>query len=292
MYATMDIGTNSCRLLVAEVLENQKLRVLERQLRTTRIGEGMSAGNPLIKPAALERTLAAFSEFARIISKYPVQKILLVATQAVRMAANQAELMAAIKAGTGFEVQVISGEREAWLSYLGAVTSLGEATKPLVIDIGGGSTEFICKGSRDSVTARSLPLGALKLLEQPRTDQELERFLTEALRDFATANRDEQLLVGVGGTCTTLAAVKLALSHYDPERVQGSHLQLTEVEEIYQRLAGLSANERLAVPGIYPGREDIIVPGLQLLLAILRYLKGSSLTVSDQDLLYGLIYEA
>jgi len=292
MYATMDIGTNSCRLLVAQHQENQGLHVLERQLRITRIGEGMSPARPFISQAALERTLNALEEFSRIIAGYPVEHQFLVATQAVRMAENKAELLKAVRKRLGWDVRIISGEEEAWLSYLGAVTSLGEEKQPLVIDIGGGSTEFIHKAGPGKVEARSIPWGALKLLENPRTDQELAQIIAEDLAGFfAIFQAEGQVLVGVGGTCTTLAAIALELSPYDPDKVQGSKVRRDKVEEIYQRLSQMPVQQRLAVPGLYPGREDIIVPGIQLLRAVLDYFRCPVLTVSDQDLLYGLIYD-
>lgn len=292
MYAIMDIGTNSCRLLLAKKLPKGQLEILQRELRITRIGEGMSAIQPFIAREAMVRTLAALEEFAGIISQHPVSEVILVATQAVRMAENQAELGKEIQEAFGWELQIISGEREAWLSYLGATRDLGADNYPLVIDIGGGSTEFIRKIANGRVQARSIPLGALRLQENPLSAGNLDALLAKALEEFTAESDGYKFpLVGVGGTCTTLAAVSLGLHPYDPDKVQGSRILLATVQEVYDRLSKMPVAERLKVPGIYPGREDIIIPGLQLLKAILKYFQAAAFTVSDHDLLYGLIYE-
>lgn len=293
MYASMDIGSNSCRLLLARGQAGSKLQVLESHLRVPRIGEGMNQAQPFIKPEAMLRTIAALEDFAAIIGKYPVRHILLVATQAVRTAANSAELVQAVKSRTGWDLQIISGEREAWLSYLGATRDLGEENRPLVIDIGGGSTEFIRKIAEGQAKVRSIPLGALKLYENPCDDNQLADFLAAMLEGFTRKNGTENLpLLGVGGTCTTAAAVCLGLRPYDPERVQGYKMTADLIRDVHDRLKAMPAARRLNVAGIYPGREDIIVPGLRILLAILRYFNSGSITVSDHDLLLGLIYEA
>jgi len=234
-------------------------------------------------------TLAALEEFADLIAKYPVQKRFLVATQAVRTAENKAEFVKAVYEKLGWDVEIISGEREAWLSYLGATFNL-EEENPLVVDIGGGSTEFMFKAADGQIAVRSISLGALRLLGNPLTDEELDNFLQEALLGFCPANTAINL-IGVGGTCTTLAAVCLKLAPYDPEKVQGHKVSSALAREVYERLAGMPVKERLQVRGMFPGREDIIVPGLQILQAVLRYFGSRALTVSDRDLLYGLIYE-
>ena len=142
------------------------------------------------------------------------------------------------------------------------------------------------------VQARSISIGALRLQENPLSTGELDSLLAESLEGFVSKTDQNSIsIVGVGGTCTTVAAVSLELNSYDPEKIQGTRIKLVTVEDIYQRLSEMSIAERLKVPGIYPGREDIIISGLQILKAVLQYFKATVFTVSDHDLLYGLIYE-
>lgn len=306
MWAVMDIGTNSTRLLIADYDQSTgQLQPLKRALKITRIGEGMSETNRVMSLVAIERTINALEVFAEIIADYPVKKIRLVATQAVREAANQAELVDKVKARLSWMLEVIPGEQEALLSYQGAVQGLKTEGFPLVVDIGGGSTEFlVSENEREIETAeevktvatltdrkllaRSLPLGALRLLEHPQTDPGIQLFLTKQLAGFPFPGQTTAL-VAVGGTATTLAAVRLGLVSYEAEKVQGLTLPLAEIKEIYQRLQAMRAAERLQVAGISPGREDIIIPGLQILLAVMRFFGKTDLTVSDQDLLQGVI---
>lgn len=300
MRAVMDIGTNSTRLLLADYDGTTgQLHPLKRGLKITRIGEGMHEKNRVMSQLAMGRTIAALEDFAGIITAYPVEKIRLVATQAVREAANQAELKERIKERLGWTLEVISGAEEAKLSYRGAVQGLKAVRSPLVVDIGGGSTEFLvaqddgAQGSNAAMEkdrrlqARSLPLGALRLLEHPLSDTALQRILAQGLASFLISS--EAPLVVVGGTATTLAAVKLGLLSYDAEKVQGLTISFTTLQEIVQRLEAMEPSERLKVPGITSGREDIIVPGLQILRAVMTYFGRAELTVSDQDLLHGLI---
>lgn len=290
IWASMDIGTNSCRLLLAETDASGGITVLKRMLRTTRIGQGMNREMRRINEKAKERTLQALEEFAQEISAYPQVKIRLVATQAVRMAENSAELVCEIREKLGWDLEIISGEREALLSYSGAVKGLTGLNRPLVIDIGGGSTEFIAKTGADGLASVSLPLGALRLLENPLSHNHLDRFFQNGLKEIPFGPDVE--LVGVGGTCTTAAAAYLGLKEYDAVKVQGCKLTRTAVEELYARLSALSPRERSNEPGIFPGREDIIVYGLEILMIVMGYFQQEEITVSDQDLLYGLIYEA
>lgn len=293
MWAVMDIGTNSSRLLIAEYnCESRRIKPIKRVLRTTRIGLGMKAGKRSINPEAITRTLQALQEFASIIKQYPVKKLSLMATQAVREACNQEELATRIKAERGWDLQIISGEQEAIFSYVGALVGLETESlgASLVMDIGGGSTEFIInvagKGN-DSYQMQSIPLGALRLWENPCTNEQIQSLLAEELQGFILP--ESFSIVGVGGTVTTVAAVKLGLVNYDAERIQGFKLSLSEITALYHQLKDMQPEERLHVPGITKGREDIIIYGLQILINIMDYWKIAQITVSDHDLLYGVI---
>ncbi|HHZ16238.1 MAG TPA: Ppx/GppA phosphatase family protein [Peptococcaceae bacterium] len=290
MWAIMDLGTNSTRLLIASYNPHAaRCQTVQRALRITRLGEGMNEQHKVLSAAAMERTVAALEEFAAIISVFPVQGVRLVATQAVREAANREELVEKIKRRLNWDLEVISGVQEAAWSYSGAVQGLKTPGIPLVVDIGGASTEFSVRTEPQKLQLTSLPLGALRLYEHPRTDAELQRILQEGLAGFAYPRALS--LVAVGGTATTLAAVQLEMVDYDADRVQGLMLPLEEIEAIYRRLQVLEPAQRLKVAGITPGREDIIVAGLQILLAIMTFFRQKELTVSDQDLLHGIFWQ-
>lgn len=290
MWAVMDIGTNSSRLLVADSEgETGRIRAVDRALQTTRIGEGMNEKSRTISPEAMERTLHALGDFSQIIAKYPVQKVRLIATQAVREANNKEDLVEKIKNRLGWQLEIVSGEYEAKLSYVGAVQGLESEGIPVVVDIGGGSTELMFKSEKRGLQVQSLPLGALRLLENPLCDEKIGDFLEKRLQNFTLSPK--AVLVGVGGTVTTTGAVKLSLVHYAADRVQGLKLEFTELIAIYQSLKSKNLAERLKVPGITSGKEDIIIPGLQILLNLMRHFRKGELIVSDRDLLYGLIYD-
>ena len=290
LWAVMDIGTNSSRLLLAEYnRKSGKLQTVRRELRTTRIGFGMKNGNSYLSPEAINRTLQALADFSAVLKNYPVEKVVLLATQAVRGARNQGEFVEKIKVRLGWDLQIISGEEEARLSYLGAMQGLTVTGVPVVIDIGGGSTEVIGKeeNGQETYQVHSLPLGALYLWENPLSEEKIQRSLAEGLADFSWPG--EVSLVGVGGTVTTVAAVQLGLVHYAAEKVQGLKLSLTELRALYEKLKEMPPKARLQVAGITSGREDIIVAGMQILISIMAYWQVQQITVSDQDLLQGAI---
>lgn len=290
MWAAMDIGTNSCRLLITQKKGSKKLYEVERQLQMTRIGQGMENNYKMISREAVERTLGALQHYKSIIGRYKVQSISLVATQAVREAENKQELVNAVKEKLNLDVEIISGEREAWLSYIGASQDL-TVEKPLVVDIGGGSTELVSIDTSGSLLAVSIPIGALKLKERQVVPLKLRELLTEKLEQKDYWSQTAFSLVGVGGTCTTLGAVSLALRDYDSEKIQGLTLSKAAINKLYKKLYNLTPQQRLNIAGIYPGREDIIVTGLEILLQLMDILKKEDLVISDHDLLYGLIYE-
>lgn len=288
----MDIGTNSCRLLIAEN-KRGNIITIRQELRTTRIGQGINNELKRISQEAFDRTTTTLKEYSEIINAYPVDKVILVATQAVREASNSIELKDEIEKKVGWKLDIISGEREAWLSYLGATKGLTLDYSPLVIDIGGGSTEVIIKEKQDVISI-SIPIGALRLYENPLSSETIEKML-EANLDIAgfglVKESNSTILVGVGGTCTTTAAIDLALSEYDRNLVHGAVLTKDNIEKIYKELIKLSSQERLKIPGVYKGREDIIVSGMKILLALMKYTNKDRIVVSDEDLLYGLVYD-
>lgn len=285
--AAVDIGTNSCRLLVAEQKGGSIAPVLKK-LRTTRIGEGV-AKQGVLGEKPMERTLIALREYSGLIKEFQVAQWRVVATAAVRQAANSASFLEQVKEEAGFAVDVISGGEEARLNFTGACQMVASAEAGVVVDIGGGSTEFTYSIRNKGLSCCSIPVGAVRLTEEPCLLSEILDTAKDVL------NRLKELscpaLIGVGGTITSLAAVDQALEVYEADRVQGYFLTRNAVERIMFFLAAKNNEERKSVPGLQPERADIIVAGTTILWSILTYLGVSGLTVSDADLLQGIIME-
>ena len=287
-FAAIDIGTNSVRLLIAR-LHNRKLKPELRTLRMCRPGEGMTRGEGL-QPQAVARTLQSLQEFSGLLRLHGVRQVRAVATSAVMEAPNAARFVEQVKSQTGLTVDVISGDEEAHLSFLGACQSLPGVKQGTVVDIGGGSTEFTfpsASGRPGTLTSRSIPLGAVRLTERPLLLSEILAKLKLPLEDLQAIGPVP--LIGVGGTITTLAAVDQALPTYDPERVHGYRLPRAAVERILFFLAAKTNQERKQISGLQPERSDIIVAGTTILWAILGSLKAEQITVSEADLLDGII---
>jgi exopolyphosphatase/guanosine-5'-triphosphate,3'-diphosphate pyrophosphatase len=284
--AAVDIGTNSCRLLIADKKDKSISPVL-RTLRTTRIGEG-AARQGLLGERPMMRTITALKEYLALIREFEVAHLRVVATSAVREAANAVFFLDQARKETGLAIDIISGSEEAHLNYIGACQMVIAEGTGIVIDIGGGSTEFTYS-IQDELNCCSIPLGAVRLTEEPCLLSEILGTAEETL------NRIKKLscpaLIGVGGAITSLAAVDQALEVYEAERIQGYILTRKAVERIMFSLAVKNNEERKSVPGLQPGRADIIVAGTTILWSILTYLGASGITVSDADLLHGIILE-
>jgi exopolyphosphatase/guanosine-5'-triphosphate,3'-diphosphate pyrophosphatase len=292
----VDIGTNSFRLLVAEV-EDGHLRPLAQDLVTVRLGEGLGATG-LLGPAPLMRGEAALARFATLMAAYPVRSVRACATHAVRKAANREEFLQRAEALIGVRVEVLSGEEEACLALLGALSALPEERLryPLMlVDVGGGSSEIILQGTAGSeLRVRSLPLGAVGLSEEFAADsgamrEKIRTILAPALRGISLGMAGQDLtLVASGGTATSLAALALGLERYDAHRVQNYNLSQASLHGLVARLAAMSPGERNALPGLGDGRGEIILAGA-MILQELRHSLASPVLVSDAGLLEGIL---
>jgi len=284
LKAAIDIGTNSCRLLIADV-EAGRYEVIRRELNSTRLGQGVDA-NKKLAPEAIERTIICLREFIGIISELGVECCRAVATSAVREAANRHEFIDRIYRECGLTVDVIDGEEEAVLSYRGVECGLRLESPPLVVDLGGGSCEFILQAGEDRL-AISLPLGAVRATEAGYGPDDIQAILSPLL-SFRKKYR-EYPMVFVGGTATTLVAIKLALPEYDSRLVHGQALSFEEIEDVYQLLISLPLSIRKRLPGLQPERADIILAGALIVLEIMKFLDRSRITVSETDILDGII---
>jgi exopolyphosphatase/guanosine-5'-triphosphate,3'-diphosphate pyrophosphatase len=301
--ATIDLGTNTVRLLVADLEPGAgRWRVIDAAQRVTRLGEGLAASGRLGEAPA-ERTATAVGEYVTRARRAGAERVAIVATSAVREAANGREFAAALERATGERVTVVSGSEEAALTLAGVLAGLDErggAAPALVFDIGGGSTEYILARDGTPLEAISLRLGVVDLAErfpfrgpvdwpryaamQAEIAGRLVAELPERIREAGPAR-----LIGTAGTATTLAALDLGLTAYDPGRVQGHVVTRAGVEALLARLGALTVEERAALPCLEPGRADLIVAGTAIVLATMDLTGARQMTVSDWGLREGIL---
>ncbi|MGO0121683.1 Ppx/GppA phosphatase family protein [Desulfothermobacter acidiphilus] len=281
--AVVDVGTNSTRYLLAEVAKGH-VELLEADLKITRLGEELLSGR--LGEQAMARTLATVVAFWRRAASKGAERIVIIATSAVREAANREEFDSLVFQATGLRLRVLSGEEEAYYTFRGVLTGMPALSpqKALVMDLGGGSTEFVWQEA-GKLQLSSLPLGAVRLaLAVPEADYLLRA--RELLAPLLLRLRHREL-VATGGTVTTLAAIDAGIDNYYPGCVHGRYLTQERVREIHAYLARLPVEERRRVPGLQPERADIIVAGAAVVLAALELLDLPRLTVSEHDLLWG-----
>jgi exopolyphosphatase/guanosine-5'-triphosphate,3'-diphosphate pyrophosphatase len=297
--AAIDCGTNSIRLLIAEPDGSGGLNDLKRRLEIVRLGQGVDATGEF-HPDALRRTFAAVDDYAELIKKaeVPVEKVHFVATSAARDAKNRDSFFLGIKERLGVQADVISGETEARLSFMGALSRVTPYGEPvLVMDIGGGSTELITGSAAGELhSAISLDIGSVRVTERflkqnPVADDDLERATTYVDELLAGSGVDFDSIgtwIGVAGTATTLAGVYLELEQYDRERVHGARIPVPAIAQLLNRLAGLTVEEIRALPSMHPGRADVITGGALVETRVAQRLHVGELIVSESDILDGI----
>ena len=279
--AAIDLGTNSTRLLVADVDEGQ-VHEVERALQITRLGEGVDERRRLL-PLPIARVRNVLSDFRRTIERLRIDRALAVATSAVRDAENGEAFLGEIERSYGFATRLLSGDEEAALTFRGVTSDRNLEPGTLIVDIGGGSTELILAEAH-----LSLDVGSVRLTERFGEDADAAgAFVAELLPSLEVRSA-----IGVAGTITSLAALDLGLVEYDPERVHGHPLSAGAVEEQLVRLAGLPLDERRRVPGLDPERAPVIVAGAAILREILRHFELDQIETSERDLLHGIALTA
>jgi exopolyphosphatase/guanosine-5'-triphosphate,3'-diphosphate pyrophosphatase len=301
--AVVDIGTNSTRLLVADVAADGAVTELERRSTVTRLGQGVDTSGTLA-PAAMDRVFAALATYREVADELEVEATTGVLTSAVRDATNGADFQAEIRARFGFEVSTITGDREAQLTFLGATSErdpagrLGEPAAPIVvIDIGGGSTEFVV-GEGGAVGFHvSTQVGVVRQTERhiahdPPHHDELEAMADEVRAVFRDAlptevRKDVGWAIAVAGTATSAAAMLLELDPYDATKVHGHVVYRAEVEMLLARLAEMTEDQRRAMPGLQPDRAPTIVAGMLVLAEAMRVFDLDQAEVSEHDILRG-----
>ncbi len=300
--AALDCGTNSLRLLVADVAPDGSITDLAREMRVVRLGEGVDRTGEL-SPVALKRTLDVLAEYTATLRDLGADRVRMVATSATRDARNRDEFTRGVRDVLGVDPEVITGDEEAALSFAGATGEL--AAQPgldhpyLVVDIGGGSTEFILGDAGGKpVASRSVDIGCVRLAERhlasdPAAPHQLAAAQADAdaaIAEVRAAVPIEQAgtLVAVAGTATTVAALSLGLAEYDAERIHLSAVSLPEVERVYTELSVMTAAERAALGPMHPGRVDVIVAGALVLRQVVRAVGAGGMVASEHDILDGI----
>lgn len=300
----VDIGTNSVRLLVADVEgagADATVTTIDRRMTITRLGQGVD-GERRLHPDAIARTLAVLDQYGAAARDLGVEAMRATATSAARDSSNRDALFDPADAALGVRPELLSGEEEARLSFLGATASLaavGAAAPYLVVDIGGGSTEFVL-GTDAPVGLISIDVGCVRVTEQflhsdPPAPEELSTAVT-MVRDHLTdveraipELREARTLVGLAGTVSAVAAVEQGLHEYDRDRIHHFRLTKAAVEDVFRTLATESAADRSHNPGLEADRVDVIVGGVAVLATVLRTFGFDELLVSEEDILDGLV---
>lgn len=312
--AAVDCGTNSIRLLVADVAVSTgasgagatgELLELDRRMTIVRLGQDVDRTGRLA-PEALERTFAACRDYAEVIRELGAEKVRFVATSASRDASNRDEFVRGVVDILGVEPEVISGEQEAEFSFTGAtkeLTGRDDMTRPyLVVDIGGGSTEFVV-GDDHVRAARSVDIGCVRMTERhlvsdgavtdPPTEDQIAAMRADIERALDLAEetvplREARTLVGLAGSVTTVSSIAQDLPEYDADRIHHSRISLDKVREITEWLLHSTHAERAAVPSMHPGRVDVIAAGALVLLSIMERIGAAEVVVSEHDILDGI----
>jgi exopolyphosphatase / guanosine-5'-triphosphate,3'-diphosphate pyrophosphatase len=293
--AVIDIGTNTLLLLI---VNEQKQRVVDL-CRFGRLGKGLDASGNLAEES-ITKSLEICREYRKVMDQHGVATPRVIGTQALREAANAALFVGPAEEILRAELEVIGGSREAELAFLSVAKSMPELAGQafVVVDVGGGSTEFIVTDGAKVVSAVSIKIGAVRLTERhlktdPPSASELAALEADIDERLAALGLPTNvLIIGTAGTATTLAAVALKLAPYDPDQVTGFRLTPNDVDALYQRLARATIAERKAMPGMEPQRADVIVGGAAIYARIMKRTNAPVFVACDRGIRWGLVYEA
>ena len=310
--AAIDCGTNSLRLLIADIdVSGHQLSDVERRMEIVRLGQGVDATGKLA-PEALERTFRALADYAADIRTAGATAVRMVATSATRDASNAADFSFGVQRTLGIAPEVVTGREEARLSFAGATAELagadGSAPRPeppyLVVDIGGGSTEFVLGGNEavagTDPAAISVDIGSVRLTERylhadPPTREQVDAAAADidrALEDVAAAIavKEARTLVGLAGSVTTVTAIALGLPTYDPSRTHHARIPAETVAAVTEQLLGQTHEQRAAIGALHPGRIDVIGAGALMLDRIMRRFGFTEMVASEHDILDGIAW--
>ncbi|MEQ1793533.1 MAG: Ppx/GppA phosphatase family protein [Nitrospira sp.] len=297
--AGIDIGTLTCRLLIADLSPGAPLKELRSDRRILRLGEGVDQTKRL-SPAAMDRVLHCLCEWKAVIDTYRVDACAVVATSAVRDAGNRVEFLDRVKREAGFDVEIITGDEEARRTLLGIRSGLPPGvTDMLALDIGGGSTEFILDRPGQDPVVHSIDIGVVRLCERmlrhdPPTTEEIQQARDWVRRETEAAvagmpRSAGVTFVGTAGTVTALAAMAQKLSTYEPARIHNYRLQLDTVQQLEQALLSRTKADRVGLPGLEKSREEVIAAGAIIIRTIMETLGEKECLVSDLGLREGVL---
>jgi exopolyphosphatase / guanosine-5'-triphosphate,3'-diphosphate pyrophosphatase len=293
----IDIGTNSMRLLIADYVDG-KFYNRQKFVNTTRIGQDVDKEG-YISNDAISRNIDALKEFVDKAKKEDCEYIYAIGTSALRDSKNKEEFLKLAKEEANIEVEIIEGKSEANLGFLGVLHGLEEKDNILVIDIGGGSTEFIVGNKEGIIFSKSENIGALRMTEKFLTIDPIDEIEFENMEGFIQKNIENTLkniknntiskLVGIGGTITTLCAMNQELEVYDMNKIHNSKIYIKELENILQKIKKMTINDKRRLKGLQPKRADIITAGVGILDIIMKNMEFDKIIVSEFDNLEGLI---
>ncbi len=296
-YATLDVGSNSVLIYIAEKDDAGNFKTLEDRATITKLGEDLKETG-VLKPETMDRTIDALKEFKTLMDKYNVDDYAAIGTMALREAKNAKEFLERVEKEVGLKIEVIPGEEEAKLSHLAVVLGLGIKDEDVAIfDIGGGSTEFIFSKGPQIQDKFSLNIGALVLTNKflksdPVKREEHDKLLSYLKEEFAKVEFPERInrAIGMGGNVTSITAVKFKMEKYDPNKVQGAVVTKEEVKNQIDLYLSKTIEERKSIIGLQPKRAETILAGATILYAILDRLGMDSFVVSDRGIRHGLMF--
>lgn len=298
--ASIDIGSNTVLLLIAEINPTSpEIKTILNKYEAPRLGRGLKKdGN--ISDDSIKKLLDVLSSYKKIIDEYSCETVLCTATNAMRVAKNSEEIIKKVKSDFDIDIEIIPGEREAELSFLGASSSIPEVKRKIVVDIGGGSTEIIFGENEEIIFKKSYPVGAVNTTEtfihqQPPNENEIKELKIYVQNTFAELKEilpKGMPLIAVAGTPTSLSAINLKLTEYVDDKVEGSRLSLEDIDYLISEFSFLTPEEILdKYDKIIKGREDVILAGTIILKTVCELSGNSEITVSGRGIRYGLIVD-
>ncbi|MBE0425291.1 MAG: Ppx/GppA family phosphatase [Nitrospirae bacterium] len=305
LFASIDVGANTLRLLIGKI-ENNRIIDIFYERKITRLGTGVNQTGKL-QQENIETSLSVLREFSSVISRYNVKHVKAVATSALREASNPDIFIERVFRETGILIEVIQGEKEADLALKGIISSCSDPTslkQPLfIVDMGGGSTEWILYRGKKTIERGSIPIGVIKLSESyiksdPVSEGDIIKikdktisFLEDIRNKIGQHLEKHTIFIGTAGTFTTIASIDLGLEGYSREKIHLHKISVERLHEMSRKLLSLSLQKRKKIMGLEPERADLIIPGLVFTISIMEFLKFNELTVSDYGLLEGILFD-
>jgi exopolyphosphatase/guanosine-5'-triphosphate,3'-diphosphate pyrophosphatase len=299
LLSSIDVGSNTIRLLIGRV-ENRKITRLRTGMVITRLAAGIGETG-LLNPDNMEKSVSVLKAFSDIISAYGISHIRAVGTSALREAENSEEFMRRVLSETGINIEVISGEEEAELTARGVIFDLPETDSSLIVDIGGGSAEWILCRNSSPVEMGTIPTGVVKLFDNhiksdppSKADTislrgEAEIILSRLKTQMGHLINSRTVFIGTAGTITTLASIDIGLESYDHEKIHRHRISLKRLHDIADKLTGVPLSERKKIIGLEPERADLIIPGILFTINIMELFGFDSILVNDNGLLEGVL---